>query len=218
MKVELLINISTILSGLSTVVIAFLTVFLWRENRLLRKAGSEPKVVAYFEPHPDGTGGLNIAFANVGTGSARDVYIQFKGEESDFANYNLILDCTEKRGPLTLIPQGEKISVLFAIGYRLFEPKSGNGKKPLPPFSVALEWRNLDGKKVFRDEYKLDVSPYGSLPGFVNKPYLLQIVNSIDGVSNSVSRLNKDVTGLASVIEANKLEEPRVQKHKGNSG
>nr|MBF4344337.1 hypothetical protein [Vibrio anguillarum] len=117
MEVELLIDISTILSGLSTVAIAVLTVFLWRENRLLRKAGSEPKLVAYFEPHPDGTGGLNISVANVGTGPARDVYIQFKGEESDFTNYDLILDCTEKRGPLTLIPQGEKISVLFAIGY-----------------------------------------------------------------------------------------------------
>ncbi|AVF66078.1 TPA: hypothetical protein I7141_22775 [Vibrio vulnificus] len=217
MEVELLIDISTILSGLSTVAIAVLTVFLWRENRLLRKAGSEPKLVAYFEPHPDGTGGLNISVANVGTGPARDVYIQFKGEESDFTNYDLILDCTEKRGPLTLIPQGEKISVLFAIGYQLFKPKNGNERKPLPPFSVALEWKNLDGKAVFRDEYKLDVKPYGSLPGFVNKPYLLKIVNSIDGVSKSVSRLNKDVTCLANIIEANRLEEPWVQKHRGNS-
>lgn len=217
MKVELLIDISTILSGLSTVAIAVLTVFLWRENRLLRKAGSEPKLVVYFEPHPDGTGGLNISVANVGTGPARDVYIQFKGEESDFTNYNLILDCTGKRGPLTLIPQGEKISVLFAIGYQLFKPKKGNERQPLPPFSVALEWTNLDGKVVFRDEYKLDVKPYGSLPGFVNKPYLLKIVDSIDGVSKSVSKLNKDVTGLANIIEANRLEEPWVQKHKGNN-
>ncbi|MBF4296056.1 hypothetical protein EAY24_22610, partial [Vibrio anguillarum] len=56
-KVGLLTDISTILSGLSTVAIAVLTVLLWKENRLLRKAGSEPKLVAYFEPHPDGTGG-----------------------------------------------------------------------------------------------------------------------------------------------------------------
>ncbi|WP_332400650.1 hypothetical protein [Vibrio metschnikovii] len=217
MIVELLIEISTILSGLSTLVIAVLTAFLWRENRLLRKAGSEPRLVAYFEPHPDGSGGLNIAFANIGTGPARDVYIQFKGEESDFNNYDLILDCTEKRGPLTLIPQGEKISVLFAIGFQLFKPQNSDERKPLPPFSVALEWKNLDGKAVFRDEYRLDVSPYGNLPGFVNKPYLLKIVNSIDGVSKSISSLNKDVTGLVNIIEANKLEEPYVQMHSGNS-
>nr|MBF4432513.1 hypothetical protein [Vibrio anguillarum] len=111
----------------------------------------------------------------------------------------------------------EKISVLFAIGYQLFKPKNGNERKPLPPFSVALEWKSLDGKAVFRDEYKLDVKPYGSLPGLVNKPYLLKIVNSIDGVSESVSKLNKDVTGLANIIEANRLEEPWVQKHRGNS-
>ncbi len=214
----LLTDISTILSGLSTVAIAVLTVLLWKENRLLRKAGSEPKLVAYFEPHPDGTGGLNIAIANVGTGPARNVYVQFKDEGSNFTNYNLILNCNERRGPFTLLPQGEKISVLFAIGYQLFKPKNGDNEKiPLPPFFVALEWENLDGKPVFSDEYKLDVKPYGSLPGFVNKPYLLKIADSIDGVSKSVSSLNRDVTALANIIEANRLEEPSVQKYRGNS-
>lgn len=214
---EALLNISTILSGLSTVAIAVLTVFLWRENRLLRKAGSEPRLVAYFEPHPDGTGGLNITVANVGTGPARDVYIQIKGDELTFANYDLIFDCAQKRGPLTLIPQGDKISVLFAIGYQLFKPKNGEEKGPLPPFKVALDWKDLSGKSNYSEEYILDVKPYGSLPGIVNKPYLLKIVNSIDGVSNSVSKLNRDVTTLANIIEANRLEEPWVQKHRGNT-
>ena len=141
---KLLIDISTILSGLSTVAIAILTVFLWRENRLLRKAGSEPRLVSYFEPHPDGTGGLNIAIANIGRGPARDVFIQFKGDESSFSNYDLILDCSNKRGPLTLIPQGDKISVLFAIGYQLFKPKNAEKKEPLPPFTIVLKWTDLN--------------------------------------------------------------------------
>ena len=211
-----LIDVATIMSGFSTVVIAVLTIFLWRENRLLRKAGSEPQLVAYFEPHPDGTGGLNIAIANIGTGPAKNVFIQFKGEESNFSNYNLILDCSTKRGPLTLIPQGDKISVLFAIGYQLFKPKGANNNYPFPPFKVYLEWTDLNGKKNYSDEYTLDVKPYGNLPGFVNKPYLLKIADSIDGIGKNLYKLNQDVNVLVNLIEVNKLEDPVLRKYVGN--
>ncbi|WP_194757455.1 hypothetical protein [Aliidiomarina indica] len=210
-------DIATILSGFSTVAIAILTVFLWRENRLLRKAGSEPNLVAYFEPHPDGTGGLNISIANVGTGPARNVYFQFLGESEHFTRYDLILDCTTKRGPITLIPQGEKISILFAIGFQLFKPKDSDSKEPMPPFSVRLEWTSLNGANVKCEDYLLDVKPYADLPGIINKPYLLKIVDSIDGVGKRVGKLNQDVRKLSNLIEANSLENRAVNKVKGNN-
>lgn len=210
-------DIATILSGFSTVVIAILTVFLWRENRLLRKAGSEPSLVAFFEPHPDGTGGLNISIANVGTGPARNIYFQFLGEPEHFARYNLILDCTKKRGPITLIPQGDKISILFAIGFQLFKPKNSESNEPMPPFSVRLEWTSLNGANSKCEDYLLDVKPYADLPGIINKPYLLKIAESIDGVGKSVGKLNQDVRGLSNLIEANSLEDSMVQKAKGSN-
>lgn len=210
-------DIATILSGFSTVVIAILTVFLWRENRLLRKAGSEPNLVAYFEPHPDGTGGLNISIANVGTGPARNVCFQFLGEPEQFTRYNLILDCATKRGPITLIPQGEKISILFAIGFQLFKPKDSDSNEPIPPFSVRLEWTSLSGANAKCEDYLLDVKPYADLPGLINKPYLLKIVDSIDGLGNSVGNLNQDVRNLSNLIEANSLEDSVMQKVKGNN-
>ena len=213
---ELLSDIATILSGLSTVAIAILTVFLYLENRLLRMAGSEPQLVAYFEPHPDGTGGLNITIANVGTGPARDVYFEFKGEPDSFSSYNLILDCTTKRGPMTLISQGEKISILFAIGYQLFKQKDSGINEPLPPFSVQLEWTNLNKSKINRGDFLLDVKPYANLPGFVSKPYLLKIAESIDSVSKSIYKANQDIRNLANVIETNTLESTAVRKVKGN--
>lgn len=209
-------EIATILSGFSTVAIAILTVFLWRENRLLRKAGSEPNLVAYFEPHPDGTGGLNISIANVGTGPARNIYFQFLDGSEHFTRYNLILDCTTKRGPITLIPQGEKLSILFAVGFQLFKPKNSDSKEPIPPFRVRLEWTSLNGSNVKCEDYLLDVRPYADLPGIINKPYLLKIVDSIDGVGKSVGKLNQDVTNLSNLIEANSLENPAVQRVKGN--
>jgi len=214
---DLLSNIATILSGFSTVAIAILTVLLWRENRLLRMAGSEPQLVAYFEPHPDGTGGLNIAIANVGTGPARDVHFQLKEESASFSSYDLIFNCTTSKGPLTLIPQGEKISILFAVGYQLFKKKDTDLNEPLPPFSVQLEWTNLTRTKINRETFVLDVKPYASLPGFINKPYLLKIADSIDKVSTGIYKSNQDIRNLTSMIETNTLECSVAKKLKGNT-
>lgn len=211
---QTLLTAATILSGFSTVAIAVLTFFLWRENRALRKAGFEPNLVAFFESHPDGTGGLNISIANIGTGPAKDVYIDFIDDESNFAKYSLILDCYQ-RGPMTLIPQEGKISFLFATGFELFKTKDGV-EEPLRPFKVALKWTDLKGSKSYKSEYILDVEPYGNLPGLVNKPHLLKIADSINDVSKSLSKLNSDVTQIRNIIHANELREPYVKKYPAN--
>lgn len=209
-------NIATVLSGFSTVIIAVLTIFLWRENRLLRKAGSQPQLVAYFEPHPDGTGGLNIAIANVGTGPAKNIYFQFIAEPMVFSKYEIIFDGTSRKGPFTLIPQGEKISFLFAVGHQLFKSKEPNIGEPLPPFIAKLQWTNLNETKPKYAEFILDVKPYGNLPGLINKPYLLKISESIDTLGEGISTLRSDVSTIANLIEANSLESARVKKIKGN--
>ncbi|MEZ2625211.1 hypothetical protein ACBP82_12655 [Paenalcaligenes hominis] len=159
-----------------------LTYYLWRENRALRKVGSEPRLVAYYEPHPDGTGGLNIAIANVGL------------------------------GPISVIPQGEKISIFFAIGYQLFKPKNSKDEKPISPFYIQLEWQTLQGKNQNTERFLLDVQPYDDLPGFVNKPYLLKLVDSVDNVEKQIGALKPMVGRLANLIEASTLESRMIKK------
>ena len=80
----------TMIGGLSTLVVAVLTIFLVRENRLLRKAGNSPRIVAHFEVHPDGNGGLNLALSNVGTGPALDVSFSFEYDDEDFKKPNIL--------------------------------------------------------------------------------------------------------------------------------
>ncbi|WP_339618111.1 hypothetical protein [uncultured Gilvimarinus sp.] len=208
-----------ILSGLSTVAIAFLTVFLWRENRLLRKSGSEPRIFAYFEPHPDGTGGLNIAIANIGTGPARDVTFSFEGGAQDFDKYHLILKPSINRPPISLIPQGEKVSFLFAVGFNLFRPigaEKSETPNPLKPFTVKVEWKSLSGKQVHSELCHFDVRQFSGLPGFSNKPYLLKIEEAIVGVGKEIGALKPMVGSLASLIETSCIEHDCVQKTKGN--
>lgn len=213
-------DLATVLSGFSTFAIGILTFFLWRENRLLRKVGSEPRLIAYYEPHPDGTGGLNIAIANVGNGPAKDVYFQFEGDPDNFARYHIILDCTYRRGPIATIPQDDKISMFFAVGFQLFSPKDemGNGaNQPIEPFHIRVEWQSIEGRKKYADRFLLDVKPYANLPGFINKPPLLKLVDSVNIVGQQIGALKPLVGELTHIIETTTLESEWVRKAKGNT-
>lgn len=213
-------SLGTILSGFSTVAIALLTLFLWRENRILRKAGSAPQLIAYYDPHPDGTGGLNITIANVGKGPAREVYFQFRGDSDNFSRYNLLLDCSSRRGPIATIPQDGKISIFFAVGHQLFNPKKLKGneeKKPIEPFHICLEWKQPNGRKTYSEEFLLDVKPYSDLPGFVSKPHSLKLVDSVDRVGKQIGSLKPEVMKLINLIDANTLDCGYSKKEKGNS-
>lgn len=212
-------TIAEVLSGFSTFVIALLTLFLLRENKALRKAGAEPKIVAHFEIHPDGTGGLNIALSNVGTGPARDISFSFIADEEEIKKYDIILDHSTDRAAITLIPQGGKISFLFAIGYELFQPKvcdENEVKKPLKPFAIKVKWRSFDCRSTYSESYVLDVSQFAGLPGMMNKPYLLKIVDSLDCVSKQIGALRPSIQHLASLIDTSAIEDRNRRRVKGN--
>lgn len=202
----LLLEAITIISGLSTFAIAVLTIFLWQENKMLRKAGSKPHLVANFEVHPDGTGGINIVISNTGKGPARDIYFEFSNHV-ELDKYNILFDHTLKRGPLTLLPQGDKLSFLFAISFELFIPKNSNEEKVIEPFYVSLEWKSLDGRKKFQEKYLLDIRPYGDLPGLLNEPPSLKIANAIESLEKRVKELKPEIRNLSKTIDATTMKD-----------
>lgn len=190
---ELFVKIATILSGFSTLFIAVLTIFLVCENRKLRLLGNDPSVIAYFEPHPDGAGGVNLVVENVGTGPATNVTFEFGKGSQDFKNYSLILDPNISRPPLTIIPQGGSIKFLFGIGYQLFktieERKEENKKStPLNPFELILSWQSLRNKTTYRSSYILDIRQFEGLPGMLSKPYLLRIAQNIETLNKNLNK------------------------------
>lgn len=187
-----LIAIATIVSGFSTLVIALLTWFLWKENRALRKAGSAPHLVAYFEMHPDGNSVINIAIMNTGQGAARDFYIELVCDETNFEQYSLIYDyAVKKRGPFTLLPQGEKLSVMFAVGPNLFAPRDLPEGQAINPFHIVLEWKSMDLTTTYRETYLLDINPYSNLLGLIHKPYLLRLTEEMKNINRNIEMFIK---------------------------
>ncbi|TIW46190.1 MAG: hypothetical protein E5V71_05045, partial [Mesorhizobium sp.] len=101
---------ANLIGAASTFAIALLTVFLWAENRRMRKAGAAPEVVAYLTPHPDGHGGIQFVLANVGRGPAYGLTFEFIYDEKDFASHAVMLVNDKERTPLTVLPQDEKLA------------------------------------------------------------------------------------------------------------
>lgn len=197
----------SMIGGLSTSVVAVLTIRLIRENRLLRKAGDSPKVVAHFELHPDGNGGLNMALSNVGTGPAFDVSFSFEREAGDFENYKVIVDYAKERPAMTMIAQGEKVRFLFAMGFELFRPKDPSVGTQLKPFNVRVSWRASMGKELISEKYRLDVSAYAGLPGMLSKPPLIRIADDLSKINKHLATLSPHPSSSAGFVDTTPPEQ-----------
>jgi len=195
------------ISGLSTLVVALLTYVLIKENKLLRKAGNSPLLVAHFETHPDGNGAVLLAFSNVGTGPALDVSYEIDCDQGDFDNYDVIFRDSKERPPLTMIGQGEKFSFIFAVAFNLFRPKNPSVSKQLKPFSVKVTWRSVDDKRLRSASYRLDVAAYSGLPGIASRPTLVRISDDLSAIKQHLAKLTSIPDGLALFAETTEIDQ-----------
>ena len=154
--------IATIVIAASAVVTTILTRKLARENELLRKAGTEPEVIAYLDI---GSHFINFVLANVGQGPAQKV--QFSIESDDFRfrddlppEQKIFLRNNTERTAISFLPQGENIRVVFCFNRILF------AKPKFPPFDVLIKYENIKGK-AYKKTVKLDISQF---LGFASPP------------------------------------------------
>lgn len=204
---------SDTITAIATAVIAGLTFILAVENRRLRKAGTEPEVVAYLTPHQDGTGGINFVLENIGRGAARNVKFNLEYDEDDFSSHGVFLVNNPDRTAIGVLPWGEKISSLFGISFRLAK---GNDEKqpPLKPFNVIVTYNNINGKPM-RSVQTLSIAQFLGLPGFASKPYLKQIADSLCNIDKSLAALAKAAPHLET-LETTTISDTVVQKAKAS--
>ena len=175
--------IATIFIAVSAVVTTILTRKLARENELLRKAGTEPEVIAYLEIHPHLWNIFNFVLANVGQGPARNVRFLFEGDEEDFRDHGVRLRNEEERKALSFLPQGESIRLFFGSAITIFtEPR-------LQPLNVLVEYEDMKGRR-HRATYRLDVSQFFefSTVGQTPEQEIADALKKIEGHLNKVAR------------------------------
>ena len=146
---------ATVVIALSATITVLLTRNLANENRLLRKAGTKPKVVAYLKLDPHRFNVINFVLANVGQGSARDVEFTFHADEADFESHRVAIRNDSERTLTTLLPQGERIESFFGTASELMsEPQ-------LRPFSVCVRFVTLMVRTKGRSMRLMSLSSQG---------------------------------------------------------
>ncbi|WP_417585692.1 hypothetical protein [Nitrincola sp.] len=215
---QTVVVLGSLISAISTLAIAVLTVFLWWENRALRKAGSEPNIVSHFEIHSGGSGAVDISLSNVGKGPAIDVSFTILADPDNFRKYDIKISHDKDRPAITLIPQSEKFTFHFAIGYHLVYPKGRDAKEgidPLNPFTINVKWKNALGK-CYSKNYLMDIMQFDDLPGIFEKPPLLKIVDSLDNIGQEIGGLRKQANDLRELVDTTVIRDCALQKTMGN--
>ena len=202
--------IATIVIAASAVVTTILTRKLARENELLRKAGTEPEVVAYLDI---GSYFINFVLANVGQGPAQKVKFSIESDDFRFSDdlpseQKIFLRNNTERTAISFLPQGENIRVVFCFDRILF------AKPKLPPFDVLIEYENIKGK-AYKKTVKLDISQF---LGFASPPPpqietdLVNVLKKIEKHFNNASRTISDGFGGARLkVEMKTYEETRQE-------
>ena len=158
----------------ATVVIAFSAITsLWlnwrlsQDNRALRKAGTEPEVVAYTAPLGRYNAFFHLVLENVGEGPACDVEFFVHANPDDFAEFNLRdIVPGRRRKVRSLLPQGGRVEVMMGVHHELFRNK---GVDVLPPFDVEVTYTNLRGQLSRPRRHRIDVSEFAG-PHLIGDP------------------------------------------------
>ncbi len=179
--------VATGVIAISASVSAWLTWRLSQDNRALRKAGTEPEVVAYLARTGRYGAFFQLVLENVGQGPAQDVEIFVDASPPDFAGFNLREIAPRMRRTVRrLLPQGERVELMMAVHHELFKDK---GENVLPPFHVDVTYTNLRGAKSPGQRHLIDVSEFSGSFSFGSPE---------EETANAVKKIESHLEGFAS--------------------
>lgn len=149
---------ATVVIAVSAIASLWLNWRLSQDNRALRKAGTEPEVVAYLAPLGKYRAFFHLVLENVGQGPARDVELFVDAKPSDFDGFD-VQDVVPgmRRKVRSLLPQGERVEVMMGVHHKLSKDE---GKDVLPAFYVEVTYTNLRGVAITPRRHKIDVSEF----------------------------------------------------------
>ena len=207
---------AALVTAAATFAIAALTFVLARENKKLSKAGTEPEIAAYLAPGPDGNGAVNFVLANIGQGPALNVKFSLECDEDDFSNHDVKIQNSPDRSAMTIIPQGEKISVLFGVSFVLYGNDNPNSDQILKPFKVITNYEDLRGKRHVSVN-EIDITQYSGLRGLMAKPANREIADNLKKIEQHLAKISRQVGPIISLIDASTLADTFKQKIAGSS-
>ena len=173
--------IATIFIAVSAIITAVATKTLARENKLLRKAETEPKVVAYLTLDPIYWGCFNFVLANVGRGPARNISFKFDADHQEFKNHDVALKNSADREAISFLPQGESISVFFGSSIDLYKDPR------LKPFDVIIKYDDMSDKHRC-ERCRIDVAQFEGFTS-LGKPPEQEAADSLKKIEGHLKQI-----------------------------
>ena len=194
---------STVAIALAAIVSATIACYLYRENRLLRKAGTEPEVVSYLAMDSRNNGAIDFVLSNIGQGPAMNVQFSLDMDNDDVERHDVILANQPDRKPVSVLPQSERFQSFLGMGYLMLrEPK-------LKLFKVNIKYENVRGDR--RDStHLLDVSQFDGYSS-LGKPPEVKIADSLEKIER-ILRSSARVSGRLGIETVTRDEAQRARQ------
>lgn len=203
---ELVTLIFSAVVSLSTVVYAVLTALLVYETRQMRRAQTDPKLVAYVKPREEFVNFAHLYIKNVGAGPAFNVSFNLSAEETDEGGNMLINDFKESKFLETgvdYIGPDQKLHSRYTRFTENFD------KKIKARITVKVNYKNSANSNM-SDTYVIDMSQFeGS--GNLGTPHLYSIAQSLKKLQEDVNRIS---TGFKRVKVDTYTQEDREREEK----
>jgi hypothetical protein len=201
---------TAVVSAIMAIVVACLTAALANDNRRLRKAGTEPDVVAYLLPDQRHLNFLNLVVANVGRGPARNVALEFVGDLETLNKRGARLLSRSKLPIHSVLPQDERFVQLFGSALDLLD-----GDEAPPDFTIHVHFENSSGRKS-STKYRASIADFhgltrGTSPEHETAEALKQIAKSIQGWAG-LTRLRVETITAAEAAHAQKAQYDAVME------
>lgn len=209
--------LATVVIAISSVASFVVAWLVFKENRLLRKVGTEPQIAAYLLQDKRYKDTLNLVLANIGQGPARRVSFTFDADMEDFAKQRVRVPTRTDRPAIGILPQGERIVTFFGVASELF---AGDGLKP---FSVKVGYEDIKGRRI-EEDFSLDIAQFRSIT-MLGAPAehevaeaLKKVAKFVDGWTSGSRRLKVETTTTAEVLAAREEALERLQREQEQHG
>ena len=172
----------------ATLLSLLVTIYLARENRILRKAGTEPEVVGYLTTNERYPSMINFHMKNIGNGPALNVEYRALGDVQKYVEEKVELPLNEGRPPLAVLPQDEKFTTFFGDGNAMVVGED------TVPVELELSYSNMLGHVVKR-KISLNV---GQFEGFswVGKPASHDAVKALESIEKTLSGIARGSSAI----------------------
>lgn len=165
---------------IANIVSAIVAVLAVRENIILRKAGTEPQVIAYIRSFKRAANIIEMHLENVGSGPAFEVTFRVTDHRDELPKHGLELPLDGPQLPITAIPQGDSLRFMFGMAPALL-------KEPCcPGVAVAVSFKNSRGQKL-EQRFRLDVHQLLGTGTFEGPD--VETARSIKRISENIDRL-----------------------------